>query len=148
MEKLIHSQKNFLDVLYVFENTLTVFKRPNLDDDLKSIIMTSLIKNNEMCYEALLKFLDIFLIDKLGIKITGKDRSKNIIRECLLNNLIDEISAIELLDLNAIRNFTVHEYNEESMLEHIEKIETYFCIFKKLEFIGNKELVTTQLLVN
>ena len=98
-------------MLYVFENTLTVFKRPNLDDDLKSIIMTSLIKNNEMCYEALLKFLDIFLIDKLGIKITGKDRSKNIIRECLLNNLIDEISAIELLDLNAIRNFTVHEYN-------------------------------------
>lgn len=102
--------------------------------------MTSLIKNNEMCYEALLKFLDAFLIDRLGIKISGKDRSKNIIRECLFNNLIDETSAIELLDLNAIRNFTVHEYDEESMLEHIEKINTYFCIFKKLAFTGNKEL--------
>ena len=135
MEKLIYSQKNFLGALRVFENTLTVFKRQDLDDDLKSIIMTSLIKNNEMCYEALLKFLDAFLVDRLGIKIAGKDRSKNIIRECLLNKLIDEKSAIELFDLNSIRNSTVHEYNEESMLEHIEKIETYFCIFKKLEFI-------------
>ena len=38
MEKLIYSHKNFLGALRVFENTLTVFKRQDLDDDLKSII--------------------------------------------------------------------------------------------------------------
>lgn len=138
MEKLIYSHKNFLCALRVFEKTLSVFKRQDLDDDVKSIIITSLIKNNEMCYEALLKFLDAFLIDKLDIKIAGKDRSKNIIRESLANNLIDQASAIELLNLNTIRNSTVHEYDEESILEHITKIEIYFSIFKKLEFIGNK----------
>src|SRR6185436_16010558 len=138
MEKLIRSYKNFLGTLDVFEKTLTVFKRNDLDDYLRSVIMTSLIKNNEMCYEALLKFLDAFLIDKLAITVVGKDRSKKIIRECLVNNLIDQASAVALLDLGTIRNSTVHEYDEESVLEHIAKIETYYSIFKKLERVGNE----------
>jgi nucleotidyltransferase substrate binding protein (TIGR01987 family) len=135
MEKLIYAHRNFLKALSFFNKTIEVFKRPEIDDDVRSCLLASLIKNNEMCYETALKFLDNYLIYVLGIQITGKDKSRNIIRECFVQELIDDEVNKELLNITTIRNATVHEYDEESALEHAKRIEGYYAIFKKLENI-------------
>lgn len=135
MEELILSRNKFLATLHALQRSLKRFSRKDLDDDIREGLVADLIKHNEMAFEAAIKFLGHYLVYNFAKSISGRDKTRNIIRECFALGILDIITTQELLDITDVRNNTVHEYDEEHIFQTCSRIDNYFLTLKKLSIL-------------
>ena len=82
-----------------------------------------------MCYEASWKFLKYYLEVRFEEIVNSP---KQVYRQCLTFDLLDEQTVKGLLDINEARNSTTHTYDEENAQEVCKRIDHYYQIFKKI----------------
>lgn len=132
MEKLTYKQQKFIHTLEALERSIKVFSRTDIDEDIRENLVASIIKHFEMCYEALWKFLKLYLEIRYAEIV---DSPKKVFRQCFALGIIDESTTKELLDISEARNATTHDYDEENAQEICQRIGGYYIIFKKLQSI-------------
>lgn len=124
LEKLVRSSQ-------ACKRSIRLYKNPREDatDDELEAFVTSVIKNYELLYEVLWKYLKYYLNEKLGKDIQG---SKTIFRTCLEYKLINESELLILLELVDQRNTTAHVYDEATARIICEEIMSAFIVIEKL----------------
>lgn len=132
MEKLIYKQQKFTNTFNALERSIQVFNRTDIDDDIRENLVASIIKHFEMCYEALWKFLKLYLEIHYAEVV---DSPKKVFRQCFALGIIDESTTKELLDISEARNATTHDYDEENAQEICQRIGDYYITFKRINNI-------------
>ena len=129
MEKLIYKHQKFTQTLNALEQSIQMFSRTDIDENMRKHLVASIIKHFEMCYEASWKFLKYYLEVRFEEIVNSP---KQVYRQCLTFDLLDEQTVKGLLDINEARNSTTHTYDEENAQEVCKRIDHYYQIFKKI----------------
>lgn len=145
MEKLKYKYEKFVKALEALGRAISSFSRHDIPEDLKEHILTSIIKNYEMCYEFAWKFLKLYLEKEHEIKL---DSPKKVIRECYSLNLLDENTTKELLNISEARNVTVHDYDEENACMISQRVSSYYDTLYRLNKLILKKLTDFRLVTN
>ena len=129
MEKLIYKHQKFTQTLNALEQSIQMFSRTDIDENMRKHLVASIIKHFEMCYEASWKFLKYYLEVRFEEIVNSP---KQVYRQCLTFDLLDEQTVKGLLDINEARNSTTHTYDEENAQEVCKRIDHCYQIFKKI----------------
>jgi nucleotidyltransferase substrate binding protein (TIGR01987 family) len=133
VEKLTYKQQKFTNALDALKRSIKVFSRTDIDEDIRENLVASIIKHFEMCYEALWKFLKLYLEIRYAEIV---DSPKKVFRQCFALGIIDESTTKELLNISEARNATTHDYDEENAQEICQRIGDYYITFEKLKNIA------------
>lgn len=127
MEKIVESHMKFTKALNAFFRSIKRFSK-DADEDEREGLYADIAKHYELCYESMLKFLDNYLIYN-GHKVIGTNKSRNIFYKLADEKFISKDLSENLLHMATIRNFTVHEYDKDSVIDEIELIKSYYNTF-------------------
>ena len=122
-----------MQTLEALEQSIKVFSRTDIDEDIRKNLVASIIKHFEMCYEASWKFLKYYLEIRFN---EISESPKKVFRQCFTSGLLDEQTVKGLLDISETRNTTTHTYDEENAQEICKRINHYYQTFKKISSIS------------
>lgn len=136
MEKLRRKRDKFIRALNALERSMQFFadQQPVVDIRIEEILIASLVKHFELCYEMAWKFLKQLLEVEYDTQVNSP---KKIFRECFSLNLIDDKATQVLLAMAEARNATTHDYNEEVAQEIFTRLHEYLSVFEVLKKLAS-----------
>lgn len=128
MRKYQHRFMNYEKAVNRLREVLVEYNKCAQGTDLKTMLRDSVIQRFEICYELAWKAMKEYMIEQ-GLQV--ETFPKAILKAAYQNNIIHEEEA--WLHMIKDRNVASHEYNEEYIVEVVERVEsTYYKLFHRL----------------
>lgn len=127
--------QNFLKAYKALHKSIVILEQQSfVNEDLKNVVLSGVIKHFELAYETAWKFLKEYLFEVHGTVISSP---RAVFRTCYEYQILSEAVTVGFLDLIDERNLTVHVYDMETAERICKAIENYFFVFDEVAKLEN-----------